>query len=133
MVQNPGVSGAVNCAAGTYNGAPAHNQWGPDAIGWDLSVLDNIVQNGAAHGITFPCVTTIHQGMKIECDANLWYNYTQDDITISVDTDHTVEACRAGVCGPWQPFSYRNGRQSTWWARAWSDHPHDLRTAKEAR
>ena len=98
MPQNPGVSGAVNWAAGTYNGAPAHNQWGPDAIGWDLSVLDNIVQNGAAHGITFPCVTTIHQGMKIECDANLWYNYTQDDITISVDTDHTVEACRAGVC-----------------------------------
>jgi hypothetical protein len=52
-----------------------------------------------------------------ECTANLWYNYTQDDITITVDDDHTEEICRAGVCSPWVLFSYRIGGQSkTWWA-----------------
>src|SRR6266576_3076487 len=77
LTQNPGVSGAVNWAVGYYNGAPGpDNEWGPDAIGWDLQDLDNIVQNGPQNGVTFPCTATIHQGMRIECDANLWYNYT---------------------------------------------------------
>src|SRR5207249_7962937 len=60
LTQNPGVSGAVNWAVGYYNGAPGpDNEWGPDAIGWDLQDLDNIVQNGPQNGVTFPCTATI--------------------------------------------------------------------------
>ena len=110
LTQNPGVSGAVNWAVGYYNGAPGpDNEWGPDAIGWDLQDLDNIVQNGPQNGVTFPCTATIHQGMRIECDANLWYNYTTDDITIKVDNHdgNTEEVCRAGECGLPTGFSDR--------------------------
>ncbi len=110
LTQNPGVSGAVNWAVGYYNGAPGpDNEWGPDAIGWDLQDLDNIVQNGPQNGVTFPCTATIHQGMRIECDANLWYNYTTDDITIKVDNHggNTEEVCRAGECGLPTYFSDR--------------------------
>ena len=110
LTQNPSVSGAVNWAVGYYNGAPGpDNEWGPDAIGWDLTDLDNIVQNGPQHGVTFPCTATIHQGMRIECEANLWYNYTTDDITIKVDNHggNTEEVCRAGECGLPTGFSDR--------------------------
>jgi len=47
--------------------------------------------------------------MRIECDANLWYNYTTDDITIKVDNHggNTEEVCRAGECGLPTYFSDR--------------------------
>jgi len=47
--------------------------------------------------------------MRIECDANLWYNYTTDDITIKVDNHggNTEEVCRAGECGLPTGFSDR--------------------------
>lgn len=104
---------------GQYSGVSGyHNQWGPDAIGWNLSDLDNIVENGPSHDIVFPCVTTIYQEMQIECNANLWFNYRTDTLTISVDDDHTVKACRAGVCSEWQSFSYGIGDKSeTEWVR----------------
>jgi hypothetical protein len=117
FVQNPGVQGS-QWTVGTVAGVSESNHWGFDSIGWDLAVLDNIVNNGAAHGVTFPCVTTIHQGMQIMCNANTYWQYRTDDITITVDDDHTVMACRAGVCSPWVDFAYwQNGRQSTQWAR----------------
>lgn len=119
IAQNPGVTGG-SWSVGTYNNAPGyHNQWGPDAIGWDLSVLDNIVTNGPAHGVQFPCVTTIHQGMKIECDANLWWNYSTDDITITVDNHggNSEEVCRAEDCGLPVDFSDRWAPRRLEWAR----------------
>jgi hypothetical protein len=118
LPQNPGVSGG-SWTVGTYSGVAAHNQWGPDAIGWNLSDLDNIVQNGPRNGVTFPCVATIHQGMKIECNANLWYVYSSDDITITVDNHggNTEEVCRAGECGLEQGFADRWIPRRTEWAR----------------
>ena len=120
LAQTPGVSGAVNWAAGYYNGSPGpENEWGPDAIGYNLSDLDNIVHNGPKNGVTFPCKTTIHQGMKIECNANLFYNYTTDDITITVDNHggNTEEVCRAGECGIPEGFSDHWTPRRVEWAR----------------
>jgi hypothetical protein len=118
LVQNPGTQNS-HWTVGQYSGVSGyHNQWGPDEIGWDLVDLDNIVQNGSAHGIIFPCVTTIYQGMQIECSANVWFNYRTDTLTITVDDDHTVKACRAGVCSEWVDFSYRiGGKTETQWVR----------------
>src|ERR1700688_445425 len=118
LAENPGVLGS-HWTVGQYNGVSGyHNQWGPDGIGWNLGDLDTIVQQGPSHGVIFPCVTTIHQGMQIECNANLWFNYATDTITIAVDDDHNVKACRAGVCSEWESFSYRIGDKSeTEWVR----------------
>ena len=60
--------------------------------------------NAYNNGVKFPCVTTIHQ------DANLWYSYTSDDITITVDNNpNSVEGCRAGECPPYQLSSQITG------------------------
>jgi hypothetical protein len=120
LVQNPGVTGPVNWAAGAYNGAPGpENEWGPDAIGWNLTDLDNIVENGPKNGVTFPCIATIHQGMRIECSANLWFNYAAHDNTITVDNHggSTEEVCRAGECGIPEGFADRWTPSRIEWAR----------------
>ncbi|PYU48649.1 MAG: hypothetical protein DMG48_19565 [Acidobacteria bacterium] len=142
LAQHPGVQGS-QWTVGTVAGVSEHNHWGYDSIGWDLGDLDYIVQNGPSNGVTFPCVTTIHQGMQIMCNANTWWQYRTDDITITVDNNpNSEEVCRDGECGIPVGFAYRSGRQSTWWARtlnsgdtfsvvAWRDHRHV--TAKEAR
>jgi hypothetical protein len=109
LVQNPGVTGSVTWASGTYNGVTSstyHNRWGPDAVGWNLADLDKIVASGPANGVKFPCTITINQGMKIECNANLWFNYTTDEITIKVNNNpKTEEVCRGNDCGELIDFS----------------------------
>ncbi|HKV26564.1 MAG TPA: hypothetical protein VJN93_18355 [Candidatus Acidoferrum sp.] len=122
LIQNPGTQNSY-WTVGTVNGNQEHNHWGYDKIGWDLSDLDNIVQNGPSHGITFPCTITIYQGMRIECDANAWWDYRTDVITITVDNsqenDETVcrdEAADPDNCGLPVNFSYRRAEQPTWWA-----------------
>ena len=108
----------------------------------DLEDLDTIVNQGPAHGVTFPCETTIQQGMQIECNANLWFNYRTDEITIDVDEDHTVLACRANVCSQWASFTYQIGDKSkTEWVRIFRfdsggpprSSPHSVSTVEEAR
>ena len=106
------------------NGSPEHNHWGYDSIGWNLGDLDNIVQNGPAHGIIFPCTITIYQGMQIECDANTWWGYRTDVLTITVDNNpsnsETVcrdKAANPNNCGLPVGFASLRGRQRTWWAR----------------
>jgi hypothetical protein len=114
LVQNPGTQNSHWTV-----GASTHNQWGFDEIGWDLTDLDNIVQNGPHNGVIFPCVITIYQGMQIECNANVWWNYRSDTITITVNNvgDNTEESCRAGECGVPVTFSYQmGGHRKTWWA-----------------
>lgn len=116
LAQNPGVQGS-QWTVGTVAGVPEQNHWGFDSIGWNLSDLDNIVQNGPSHGVTFPCVTTIHQGMQIMCNANTWWQYSTDDITITVDNNpNSEEVCRAGECGVPVGFASLREHQSTWWA-----------------
>jgi hypothetical protein len=136
LSQHPGVQGS-QWTVGTVAGVAEPNHWGFDSIGWNLSDLDNIVQNGPRNGVTFPCVTTIHQGMQIMCNANTYWQYRADDIIITIDNDpNSEEACRDGVC-PLYPMqlAYRGGRQSTWSARTLSsgDTFSVVVTAKEAK
>ncbi len=136
LPQHPGVIGS-QWSVGTVAGVTENNHWGFDSIGWDLPDLDNIVQNGPAHGVTFPCVTTIHQGMQIMCNANTYWQYHTDDIIVTVDKNpNSEEVCRDGECGLPVPFAHRGGRQSTWWARILNSGDTFsvvIRTAKEAR
>lgn len=122
LIQNPGTQNSY-WTVGTVNGSPEHNHWGYDEIGWDLVDLDNIVQNGPAHGVIFPCTITIYQGMLIECDANTWWGYRTDVLTITVDnspendeTNCRDKAADPDNCGLPVNFSYRKGEQPTWWA-----------------
>jgi hypothetical protein len=136
LPQNPGVQGS-QWSVGTVAGTPEHNHWGFDSIGWNLADLDNIVQNGPAHGVTFPCVTTIHQGMQIMCNANTYWQYRTDDITITVENDPNSEvACRDDECGIPASFSDRwTGIRFEWARILKSANTFSLvtRTAKEAR
>lgn len=135
LPQFPGVQGS-QWSVGTVAGVPEHNHWGLDSIGWNLSDLDNIVQNGPSHGVTFPCVATIHQGMQIMCNANTFWQYRTDDITITVEKNpNSEEVCRAGECGIPVGFADRRERKSTWWARILNsgDRVPVVITAKEAK
>lgn len=132
LSQYPGVQGSY-WSVGTVAGVTQHNRWGLDSIGWNQSDLDNIITNGPAHGIHFPCVTTIHQGMQIMCNATTWWQYRTDVIQISVDDDRTEENCRDSVCGAWQPFAHRIAGQPTWWAHLWRDHRDDFSVVTEGR
>jgi hypothetical protein len=135
---NPGVQGSY-WSVGTVAGVSEPNHWGYDSIGWNLSDLDNIVQNGPAHGIQFPCVTTLHQAMYIMCNANTWWNYRNDDITIAVDNDPNAETvCRDGICGLDVSFSDRWTAPRYEWARILNSVDSGLarpspQSAKEAR
>ena len=92
LVQHPGVSG------GSWSvGTPAHNQWGPDNIGVNLSDIATVIQFGPAHGITFPCTLTIYQVMDINCEAGLWWPYHSDTIIIQIEADENQNVCRDGV------------------------------------
>ncbi|MGC1418484.1 MAG: hypothetical protein WA817_24585 [Candidatus Acidiferrum sp.] len=123
LVQNPGTQNA-SWTVGTVGGNAEHNHWGYDEIGWNVSDLDNIIRNGPGHGVVFPCTITIYQGMQIECDANTWWDYRTDVITITVNNnpENTETNCRDEAadpdnCGLPVNFTYRRGKQSTWWAR----------------
>jgi hypothetical protein len=95
--QYPGVSGG-SWTVGTVGGRAEHNHWGYDSIGWNNSDLANIQKYGPANGVKFPCVTTIYQSMQIMCNANTWWTYRTDVITITVDAN-SEKMCRDGVCG----------------------------------
>ena len=75
-----------------------HNTWGWDLVGWPVSKVDTIRQDGPAHGIQLPCVSTVYQNLSIECNASLFVEYIQDNVlTATVDVDH-VTNCRRGAC-----------------------------------
>jgi hypothetical protein len=111
LAQHPGVTGS-SWPIGSVNGTPNANQWGYDSIGWNLVDLDTIVQGGPTHGITFPCVITIHQEMQIQCNGSTTYTkYRTNDITITVDRNpNSEEVCRDltgdGDCGIPEGFAY---------------------------
>ena len=71
------------------------------------------------------------------CNANTFWQYHTDDITITVDNDpHSEEVCRDGDCGFPVSFVHRGGRQSSWWARILNSGETVsmvTRTAREAR
>jgi hypothetical protein len=56
MAQYPVVNG-------TTRPVGQNNQYGPDGVGWDLSVLATIAKLGPGHDIPVSCVTTTQQEM----------------------------------------------------------------------
>lgn len=136
LPQNPGTQNS-SWTVGTVAGSTEHNHWGYDSLGLDLGDLDDIVQNGPNHGVTFPCVLTIHQGMQIECDATTWWNYKSDDITITVDNSpNSEEACRGDECGLPVGFADRWTESRFEWAaipNSGGEFSVVVKTAKEAR
>ena len=56
--------------------------------------------------------------MKIECNANLWFDYTVDNITITIENNpHSEEVCRGDECGLPMGFSNRWTPLLFEWAR----------------
>jgi hypothetical protein len=81
----------------------SHNQYGGDGIGYTSAAVNEIQQDGAAHGIEFPCTLTWYQQMLYEGDANTFYNYANNILTQAIG-QNTVQVCRAGVCTNVIPF-----------------------------
>jgi hypothetical protein len=71
------------------------------------------------------------------CNANTYWQYHTDDITITVDNDpNTEESCRDNVCGGLISFADRWTGGRFEWARmlnSESGHRPSLDTAKEAK
>ena len=99
LPKNPGVSGG-HWSVGSVGGRTEHNHWGYDSIGPTLSDISILQQFGTGNGVTFPCTLTIYQVMQIMRNANTWWPYRQDTITITVNHNpNWVKMCRDGICG----------------------------------
>ena len=98
--KTPGVSGGP-WSVGTVNGVPQqHNQYGYDSIGLDLNDVANIQKYGPGGGVKFPCALTIYQVMQIMCNANTWWPYRTNILTITIDINpKSAEICRDDECG----------------------------------
>lgn len=100
MVQYPTVIGST----WTVGQSPApHDGYGLDGIGFSSGVVNLIQTQGAANGVSFPCVVTIYQEMTYEGDADTFYVYAENVLTQTI-TSNTVNVGRAGVCSGTIPF-----------------------------
>lgn len=101
--QYPMVTGSTWTVGQGGNG---HNQYGGDGIGYTSAAVNEIQQDGPAHGIDFPCTLTWYQEMTYEGDANTFYNYTNNVLTQTIGSNSAsgVKVCRAGVCTNTIPF-----------------------------
>ena len=80
-------------------GSAGHNQYGLDTVGFESGVVNLIQQQGAAHGVEFPCVVNIYQSMTYDT-IDLYVTNLQTQTIGS----NTVKVCRAGVCSGTIPF-----------------------------
>ena len=98
--QFPTVTGSWWTVA---QGGNPHNAYGGDGIGYTSAAVNEIQQDGPAHGIAFPCTLTWYQEMSYEVDANTFDVYANNVLTQTIGSN-TVQVCRAGVCTNIVPF-----------------------------
>jgi hypothetical protein len=75
----------------------AHNQWGLDGIGFSFDGVKYVRDNAEENGVDLPCTVTIHQRMKYECNASLYWAYEEIDLTQTISLSGT-KVCRGTVC-----------------------------------
>lgn len=80
------------------------NQYGVDAVGIYSGYLSNIV-NLHPSTVQMPCTITIAQEMEVECSDSLVWQYVENILTMSANSQYTYKSCRnnqstgAVVCG----------------------------------
>jgi hypothetical protein len=84
--------------------SPYYNQYGPDFVGFNPGIVNQIVSLHPST-VPMPCTITVAQEMEVECSDSLVWQYVENILTQSADSQYAYKSCRnnqstgAIVCG----------------------------------